>query len=98
MGAVKIILIYLAVINIAAFFAFGMDKVRAKRGAWRISESSLITFALFGGSIGALIGMFVFRHKTLKPKFYIGIPLILLIQLLLAAVIFFLHPFKLSFM
>ncbi|MCR5109047.1 MAG: DUF1294 domain-containing protein [Lachnospiraceae bacterium] len=91
-------MIYLAVINTAAFIAFGLDKSKARRNAWRISEGSLFTLAIFGGSIGSLLGMHIFRHKTLKPKFYIGIPVILGIQAVLLAVFIFLRPIEFSFM
>ena len=98
MQALKILLIYLAIINIVAFAAFGIDKRKARRGAFRISEGSLFTLALFGGSLGSLLGMFIFRHKTLKPKFTIGMPLILALQLIIILVIAFLKPIEMSFM
>lgn len=73
-------------INLIAFIMMGMDKSYARQGHYRISEDMLITMALIGGSIGLLIGMIRFRHKTKKPKFAYGIPLILLIQFALFAV------------
>ena len=72
--------IYLSAINLAAFAAFGIDKGRAKRGAWRIPEARLMLFALFGGSVGALFGMVLFRHKTKKPLFVLGVPAALLLE------------------
>ena len=77
----KILFIYLLVINLIAFVAYGMDKWRAKKNKWRIPERTLILLAVIGGSIGALAGMYVFRHKTQHMKFKIGVPLILGIQL-----------------
>ena len=98
MNALIILLIYLSVINLVSFACFGIDKSRAKRSRWRMSEGSLISLAIFGGSLGALLGMHVFRHKTQKPKFSIGIPLILVIQLVTLTAILFFRPFDLSFM
>lgn len=77
----KIILLYLFAINIVAFFAFGIDKYKAKRDKWRIPESTLLSMAVLGGSIGALAGMKVWRHKTLHDKFRIGIPVIIALQI-----------------
>ena len=60
-----------------------IDKKKAKRGRWRIKESTLLFLALIGGSIGEIIGMHVFHHKTQKPKFFIGVPVIIVLQILL---------------
>lgn len=76
----KLLLIYLCLINIVAFFAMGLDKSYAKRGKWRIPENTLFLFVLIGGSVGGILGMFLFRHKTRKLLFRIGFPLILLVQ------------------
>lgn len=76
-----IILIYVAVVNIAAFLMYGIDKWNAKRDFRRIPEKTLLVIAAIGGSIGAYVGMQLFHHKTRKPKFYIGIPLIFAIQM-----------------
>ncbi len=73
---------YLVICNLAAWAAFGIDKRRARKGKWRIAERTLFLLALMGGSVGALAGMYMFHHKTLKKKFSIGIPVILLAQLL----------------
>lgn len=75
-------LVYLAVMNIAAFAAFGWDKMKARWGGWRIPERTLIALALFGGSVGAWAGMKYFRHKTKKAKFKVGILVILTVQCL----------------
>ena len=75
--------IYLAAANIVSFVMFGIDKSRAKRRSWRISEAALLISAAVGGSVGAIAGMIVFRHKTKHLKFLIGLPLILIIHLAL---------------
>lgn len=80
------ILLYLIIVNAAAFLLMLADKQKAKRGAWRIPEKTLIGAAAIGGSIGALCGMYLFRHKTKRLKFTLGIPLILAVQII--AVIF----------
>ena len=72
---------YLVLMNLIAFALYGIDKRRAKQGAWRISEYTLLLVALLGGSLGALLGMRYFRHKTRHRKFRYGVPLILLLQL-----------------
>ncbi len=79
------IVIYLAVINIITFIMFGADKARAAKGRWRISEAALILATLLGGSIGALAGMKIFHHKTRHRKFTVGIPVILVLQIVLMA-------------
>ena len=81
------ILLYLIIVNAAAFLLMLVDKQKAKRGAWRIPEKTLIGVAAIGGSIGALCGMYTFRHKTKHLKFTLGIPLILVLQVV--AVIYF---------
>lgn len=75
------IVIYLAAVNIITFIMFGADKARAVKGRWRISEAALILAALLGGSIGALAGMRIFHHKTRHRKFTVGIPVILVFQI-----------------
>lgn len=75
------IIIYLLVVNLIAFFAMWLDKWKAKNDAWRIPESTLMALAFIGGSIGGIAGMYTFRHKTKKPKFYIGMPAILVFQI-----------------
>lgn len=71
---------YLIVINALSFISFGVDKKKAEKKQWRISESFLIGISILGGSIGSLIGMVVFKHKLSKRKFYIGIPCILILN------------------
>ena len=77
----RVIAFYLAAVNIIGFALFGMDKRRAVRQAWRIKESTLFIIAIIGGSVGCMIGMHVFRHKTKHMKFVIGMPLILILQM-----------------
>lgn len=85
----KVMLIYLAVVNVLAFIMYGIDKYKAKHDRWRIREAILIGIALMGGSVGAWIGMRVWHHKTLHKQFKYGIPLILILQV--AAVITFIR-------
>lgn len=73
----------LVCMNLIAFITFGADKYKAKKVKWRISEKTLILLALFGGSIGALLGMKVFRHKTLHTKFKYGLPAIMILHTLI---------------
>ena len=77
------LLYYLIVINIVTFVVYGIDKLKAKQGSWRISEATLLIFAVIGGSIGALLGMKIWHHKTMHKKFKYGLPLILIIQIML---------------
>ena len=77
------LLYYLIVINIVTFQVYGIDKWKAKQGSWRISEATLLILAVIGGSIGALLGMRVWHHKTMHKKFKYGLPLILLVQIAL---------------
>lgn len=79
----QIILVYLIIINAAAFLLMLIDKQKAKRSAWRIPEATLMGVAALGGSIGAIAGMYVFRHKTRHVKFFLGLPAILIIQIAL---------------
>lgn len=79
----KYFIIYLIVINLIAFFAMYLDKRKARYGKWRIPEQSLFILALIGGSIGAIAGMYTFRHKTKKLRFSIGFPMILILQIIL---------------
>lgn len=84
----KLFWIYLLLINAAAFFLMLADKQKARKNKWRIPERTLLGAALIGGSLGALAGMYTFRHKTKHPKFYIGVPLILVCQLALAFLVY----------
>ena len=86
---IKYILIYFLIINLIGFFAMGIDKFKAKRGYWRIPEGTLIMITLLGGGIGTFCGMYIFRHKTKKLKFTIGIPTILITEILIICFIIF---------
>lgn len=79
--------IYLLAVNILAFSAYGADKQRARRNMWRGPESQLLLLAAAGGSVGALLGMRCFHHKTRKPKFRVGIPVILVVQAVLVSLL-----------
>ena len=76
------ILLYLLIVNVITFLMMGYDKHEAKKGNWRISEKTLFTLVVIGGSIGGIIGMFTFRHKTKKWYFRFGFPIILILQIL----------------
>ena len=77
------IIIYLIVVNVVTFIAFGIDKWKSKHDKWRIPEATLLGMAVIGGSIGAWLGMRVWRHKTMHKKFQFGIPVIILLQIAL---------------
>ena len=76
----RILLIYLAVVNILTIIVFGVDKMNAKSNRQRVRIVTLLGLAFIGGSVGALIGMYGFHHKTKKAYFTVGVPLILLMQ------------------
>lgn len=88
MTILKLLLIYITLVSVITFIVFGIDKLKAKKSWWRIPESTLMVLAVIGGSIGALLGMYVFHHKTLHKKFTIGIPMILILQIAVVAFIF----------
>lgn len=83
-----IMIIVLVVINLIAFILYGVDKHRAKNHQWRISEKTLIGIAVIGGSIGAILGMHIFRHKTKHWYFRYGLPAILIVQVVLVFVLY----------
>lgn len=83
---VKNIVMYLIAVNLLAFLCFGIDNQKAKLHQWRISEKTLLGIAVCGGSLGAICGMRIFRHKTQHRKFAVGLPAILLIQAIAAIV------------
>ncbi len=78
---------YLLLINIVTLILYGVDKRKAIKGAWRIPEKTLILTAVIGGSVGALAGMMLFRHKTRKAKFKVGVPVIFVVQCIALAFI-----------
>lgn len=88
------LLIYLAAINIVAFFLYGIDKWKAQHDKWRITEATLLWIAVAGGSLGALLGMRLWHHKTQHAKFRYGLPTILILQIaavLTAAYYYYIH-------
>ena len=72
-------------LNLVAFCMYGLDKSNAKRGLWRISETTLLVVAIIGGAIGALMAMSLFRHKTRKPVFKYAVPAIAVLHVSLVA-------------
>ena len=92
-----IVIIYLAAVNLFGFAIMGIDKVKAKRRKWRIPEATLFMVAAIGGSIGSIAGMYIFRHKTKHLYFVIGMPIILVLQLIAIAIIAF-APLNLIFL
>lgn len=85
---VRLLLLYLLIINALGLLLMLADKRKAKKNLWRIPERTLMTVAALGGSLGCLIGMYAFRHKTRHRKFVIGVPVLLILQLLLACMYF----------
>ena len=85
----NIIVLYLLIINVITFIVYGVDKHKAKQGKWRIPESTLLLLAALGGSIGALLGMKVWHHKTMHKKFQYGVPAILVVQVAVVGWIIF---------
>ena len=81
-------LYYLLAVNSLTFLLYGIDKYKAKKGRWRISEATLLTMAAIGGSIGAWAGMRLWHHKTMHKKFKYGIPVIIIMQI---ALVVYLH-------
>lgn len=84
----KIGIVYLLLANLVGFVLMGVDKHKAKKKQWRIPEKTLFLSAILGGSIGALYGMHLFRHKTKHKSFVFGMPAILVVQMLLVIIIF----------
>ena len=83
----SILIWYLSVINFTTWAAYGLDKGRAKSGKWRIPERTLLLLALIGGSLGALAGMIMFRHKTRKAKFFISVPVMIVVHCVIVAML-----------
>ena len=76
-----IIYTFIAILNVITFLIYAIDKWQAKKNRWRIPESILLLLAVLGGSIGALMGMKIWHHKTMHKKFKYGIPLIMILQI-----------------
>ncbi|MBQ7776588.1 MAG: DUF1294 domain-containing protein [Lachnospiraceae bacterium] len=81
---ILVLIAYLVIMNIAGFASMGIDKAKAKKHTWRIPEATLFVIALLGGSIGSIVGMQIFRHKTKHWYFVAGMPVIFFAQLALA--------------
>ena len=88
----KAVIIYLIGMNLVTFIVYGIDKRKAIKHKYRIPEKRLLSLVLLGGSVGALLGMYVFRHKTKKMKFTIGLPTILISEIVL--IIYFMFFYK----
>lgn len=86
---IKAALVWLAALNLIAFTLMGLDKWKARRGAWRIPEKTLFLAALLGGALGGTVGMHLFHHKTRHWYFRFGFPILLVLQLLLAGFLAF---------
>ncbi|MFB9329803.1 DUF1294 domain-containing protein [Paenibacillus aurantiacus] len=82
------IIIYLILINIAAFMLMGSDKALARQGKRRVSERRLMTYAAVGGSVGAYLGMRAYRHKTKHAKFFIGLPVLVIVHVVVLVALF----------
>ena len=82
-----VLLVYLLIINAVGFILMLVDKVKAKKNLWRIPEATLFLVAAIGGSVGSILGMYTFRHKTKHIKFIVGMPLILAAQIVIAILI-----------
>jgi len=85
----KYFLIYLLIINALGFILMLVDKHKARKNKWRIPEATLMIVAALGGSVGSLLGMYLVRHKTKHPKFFIGIPVILVLQVAAAIAVWY---------
>lgn len=97
MNVIFVLLGYLILINLVGFTAMFLDKRRARRGAFRIPESTLFTIAFMGGSLGSLIVMYLFHHKTRHRSFTVGIPLLLILQLFIL-IFLYLSPVQFKFL
>lgn len=80
--SIRNIIIYLIIINLIGFYMMWSDKKKAQNGSWRISENALLVVTALGGGIGTISGMYLFRHKTKKLKFTIGLPFILILEII----------------
>ena len=83
MSSTQMLIIYLVIINVIGFLAMGIDKHQAKMSNRRIPENTLLGLTVLGGGVGTILGMYVFHHKTKKGKFTIGMPMILILEILI---------------
>ena len=84
---IKIFLVYLLIVNALGFILMLVDKIKARKNLWRIPEATLFLMAAIGGSIGSILGMYTFRHKTRHLKFTLGVPFFLLAWIVLLIVL-----------
>jgi uncharacterized membrane protein YsdA (DUF1294 family) len=89
MNAISLLILYFVIINLISFIVMGLDKHKAQKRQWRIPESTLFVLALIGGSIGSILGMRIFHHKTRHWYFVYGMPAILIVQVILVLVLVF---------
>ena len=87
-SSLQAVLIYMAVVSVAGFFAMGLDKAKAKAGSWRIPEKTLMLLAFVGGGAGVWLGMEVFRHKTKHLQFKYGVPVIAVLEFVAVCYVF----------
>ncbi|MCM1039645.1 MAG: DUF1294 domain-containing protein [Ruminococcus sp.] len=97
MSVISYIILYLATINLTGLLIMGIDKLRARKRAWRIPESTLFVIALMGGSLGTTIGMHLFRHKTRHWYFLYGMPAILFLQIAIVVILMY-SPIQFAFL
>ncbi len=95
MDVITLLLVYFVSVNLIGFAFMGIDKYKAKKRAFRIPEATLFIIAIIGGSIGSLLGMYAFRHKTRHRRFTYGMPFILLVQIALI-IAFLTAPIEIS--
>jgi uncharacterized membrane protein YsdA (DUF1294 family) len=89
MNAISLLILYFVIINLISFIVMGLDKHKAQKRQWRIPESTLFVLALIGGSIGSILGMRIFHHKTRHWYFVYGMPAILIVQVILVLLLVF---------
>ena len=97
MSVISYIVLYLAIVNLAGLIVMGIDKLRARKRAWRIPESTLFVIALIGGSLGTTIGMHLFHHKTRHWYFLFGMPAILVLQIATVLILMY-SPIQFAFL
>lgn len=90
MDAIILLICYFLIVNLIGFLSMYVDKRRARKHLWRIPETTLFIIAIIGGSIGSIVGMHLFRHKTRHWYFVYGMPAILIIQIALVALLLYL--------
>ena len=98
MNVIFILALYVIIVNIVGFAEMGIDKRRARKGAYRIPEANLFLTAIIGGSIGCIAGMYTFRHKTRHMSFVLGMPAILVAQAGILGYLLFAAPIRFTFM